>query len=161
MLAIGTVVNAQVTSIQRYGVHLQCGEDEILVLAPDVSWDPDVSIKELIQVGQSVPVRIIRWSSNDRTFVGSIRAADSGFNPYSVISPGEIHEAEIINIADTVVHLRLPIGACAFAVLTGKHQIGDWVRIEIISTDSIRGRIESKLVSDRDQQSSCPLTPLS
>ena len=72
---IGRTVIARVTSVEVYGVYLDHDNSAIVVLIPDVSYDPVPDLKERYHVGDLVPVRVLSYVEERGLFKGSIRDA--------------------------------------------------------------------------------------
>jgi ribosomal protein S1 len=73
-LAIGDIVEAAVTRVEAYGVYLHVGENEILVLIPDVSYER-VDLTAKYKLADSVRVRILAYVAEKNAFRGTIKDA--------------------------------------------------------------------------------------
>ena len=73
MTEIGSVIEAIVTRIEHYGVYLQHKGETVLVLIPEVAWQPVKDLKETFHPGDRLKVYVLRYNYNDRAIVGSFR----------------------------------------------------------------------------------------
>lgn len=74
---VGTVVDAEVMRVERYGVYLRSSLGEIVVLIPDVSHEPIPELVAVYSAAERVRVRLVEWVEDRKLFKGTIKDADS------------------------------------------------------------------------------------
>lgn len=82
MLQAGDVVDAVVCRIEQYGAYFKHGNDSILVMIPDISWEPIRHPSAVLAVGDEVRMKILRFNPRDKVYVASIRELHPESNPY-------------------------------------------------------------------------------
>lgn len=78
---IGDTVIAKVTRVLVYGLIMHNRGHEILVQVPEVSWT-FVDVDESFEVGEELPVKIIRYRADTQQLIGSLRRARMDLCPY-------------------------------------------------------------------------------
>ena len=150
MLESGKIVEAIVTGVEAFGVFLRYEQLEIVVLIPELEWEPTVSdCRSFTQVGKYHEVYIVR-KAKDGPHVGSIRRTKPEDDPLRTLQDSIGHlidvriEAVIPAQADSKTGgafgylARTSSGAkgivfaeCGGAVIS----IGDIVRVVIATCD--------------------------
>jgi ribosomal protein S1 len=77
---VGRTVRAKVTRVEEYALYLGFEGIEIIVLVPDVSWDP-THLKEAWRVGDETAVKIIRYVEQERIYKGTMKDIGAGGEP--------------------------------------------------------------------------------
>jgi ribosomal protein S1 len=114
MLEIGSVVQARVTDKKPYGVYLQCEDQSILVLAPEVAWHDTREVMDQIRPGDILEVLILLCNYPKKEFSGSIRRARQQDNPYRALSrleTGTVLRAVVRKTDSDAIAVDLSCGA--------------------------------------------------
>jgi hypothetical protein len=106
----GEIVVLTVVRIENYGAYFStpAGLESVLVLIPEISWNPESHPSAMLSIGETRRVSILRKVSESE-YIGSLRVLEPG-NPYvplMQLKGGEELRAEVeIQIKDQVL-LRL------------------------------------------------------
>jgi ribosomal protein S1 len=73
--SIGKTVVARVTRVEEYGLYLAYESQSLIVLIPDVSYEPIADLKAMFKPGDTVPVRILKYVEEKSMFKGTIKDA--------------------------------------------------------------------------------------
>lgn len=114
MVAIGSVIKARVIRIEHYGIYLKHGQEDVLVLVPEVSWEKTPDLRVAFQTGDEIDLVVLRYNYQKRVIVGSIKRLHPEQNPYrelSLLEPGKILHGTVATIYDDAVQVRFPNGA--------------------------------------------------
>jgi ribosomal protein S1 len=117
MIEIGSIIEAVVTRIEPYGVYLQHDGETVLVLIPEVAWQPVRDLRDKCQIGERLPVYVLRYNYVDRAVVGSFRRAHPEANPYrqlSRLAPGTVLPGRVKYLSKDGLTLEMPNGARGF-----------------------------------------------
>jgi ribosomal protein S1 len=85
MIEVGSIVEGTVERVELYGIYLKHGDETVIVLAPEVSWQGG-DIREKVAVGDKVQAKILRLNYKTGEHVGSIRRLQQDRNPYRRLS---------------------------------------------------------------------------
>ena len=86
MIEIGTVVEAEVSRVEPYGIFLTHKADAIFVPLGEVAWPSDAISLSDFQTGQTIKVLVERLNYKTKTYAGSIRHLHPERNPYRQFS---------------------------------------------------------------------------
>jgi ribosomal protein S1 len=75
-LAVGDLIEADVTRVEVYGVYLKFRDEEIVVLIPDVSHERVSDLRSRYTVGDRIRVRILEYVPERSLFKASIKDAE-------------------------------------------------------------------------------------
>ena len=74
MLRIGDVVDAEVTSVQIFGIFCRHRDEDLLVLIPETSWIASAcSCEQLAQPGDTLTVKILHIDTESRKIAATIK----------------------------------------------------------------------------------------
>jgi len=151
---IGDAVCATVIRVEPYGVYLQHGEHEILVLVPELSWQPMANPAEKFSAGDRVRVKLLRYDSGEAIFIGSVRAVSIKESPYlqlATMEPGTRLTARIYGIFDgaAIVELTNPLllGKVPVDRIPPTCKAGDLVEVIASSVDVERSMAFFEIVT--------------
>lgn len=97
MLKVGDVVDAEVTSVQVFGIFCRHGQEEMLVLIPETSWIASAcSCEQYAQPGDTLTVRIIHIDVASGKIAATIKGRHP--NPWETgqLNVGCRHEAVVV-----------------------------------------------------------------
>ncbi len=146
MLEIGSKVTARVVRIEPYGIWLKRDGDDILVMAPDVSWKGRAPA-EVAQLGDELELIVMRYNYPKRVVVGSLKALHPEENPYRELArrePGEILIATVRDLLGDAFHVDLPQGAWGSlprGCVCEELRPGDKVAVRIFDLEVDQGRL--------------------
>jgi len=123
MVETGSIIRAQVVKIEPYGVWLEYQDEKVLVLVPDITWNMIGHPSDVVRLGDSLDIYVLRFNYRDKVIVGSIKKLHPDENPYRELS-------------------RLPPGTS----LTGKVDIVLSDEILVVFENGARGRMRKKLL---------------
>lgn len=167
MVEIGTTISATVTRIEPYGVWLEHHGEKVLVLAPELSWESAKRIPDMVQVGQELIVKAIRYNYPKHTIVGSVRALQPEKNPYrqlSLLDPDTSLTAKVIFLAGDTVTVELQNKAWGHLPIDGLEpqlRLGDVVEVVIYTLEVEEGRLVVHLAPQENLQKSKDLVSAS
>ena len=147
MLEVGSTVEAEVKMVKPYGVYLEHAGHEILVLIPEVSWNPTHNLEAAVRVGDRRKVYLLRYIYQKKQYAGSFRRLQPEENPYRVLSrlpPGEVLPGRVGQLLGDEWTIHLPNGAYghvpnANACMDWHH--GDRVAVRIAALEVDEGRL--------------------
>jgi ribosomal protein S1 len=83
MIAPGEIINAEVDKVESYGVFLSARGHALLVLIPEVSWNPGVrDCRNFAEPGQRFDVKVIRYVEDEDVYWASIKAVHPESDPW-------------------------------------------------------------------------------
>jgi ribosomal protein S1 len=149
MVEIGSTIEAAVTRVEHYGVHLDYAGQEVLVLVPEFAWQP-VNLANAVRVGDRLKVLVLRYNYKTKQIVGSVRRLHPEQNPYRELSrlpPGVALCGKVTFAATDAVTVRLPNGAWGHLpkrLLAHEVKAGDAVAVEIDAVEVDEGQLTLK-----------------
>jgi len=147
MVEIGSVIHAQVTRVEPYGIFLEHAAGPVSVLLPDVWWSAKGSLRENIRVGDRFDVLVLRYNYRDRIIVGSIKRLHPEENPYRQLSrlePGTVLSGKVRHGAGSEVTVELENGAWGHVpkrLLPAEPRAGDVLEVTIAGLEVDEGRL--------------------
>lgn len=147
MVEIGSVIEAVVTRVEHFGVFLKYDSEEVVVLLPELSWEPMQDLRHAIHVGDRLSVLVLRYNYQKKQIVGSLRRLHPEKNPYRELArlvPGEVLHGVVISAAGADLSVRLPNGAWGYLSKRGwatEPNIGETVAVQIDSVEVDEGKL--------------------
>src|SRR5437660_1171353 len=148
MTEIGSVIEAIVTRIEHYGVYLQHQGETVLVLIPEVAWQPVKDLKEAFHPGDRLKVYALRYNYVDRAIVGSFRRLHPEENPYRALSrlePATVLRGRVAHSYGDSLTVQLPNAVRGEIPLHkfrhGPPKPGDEIDVTIASLEVDEGRL--------------------
>ena len=156
----GEIVRARVIRTEEFGIYLRFGEDEILVLIPELSWTQRISsAKDFATVGSEFAVRISHYADSHRIWCGSIRDAhpeDDPWNHSPWLKENGLHTGNVYMVIHATEPKSRPFGYAVElcpgieSVLgdTGDHpiyRVGDCLRLVLSNIDPNRRKLDVRL----------------
>ncbi len=92
MLKKDDVVEGIVERVEHYGIYLTHGTDNILVLIPEVSWEPIRDLSAVYKIGDNVSVKVMGYNEKDCLHSGSIKWLSPEKNPYKIIKESSVEK---------------------------------------------------------------------
>ena len=153
-LKSGDAVTATVQRVERFGVFLEHEGEQILVLVPELSWQPLPDPAQRFAVGDQVQVRILRHVPEHRQFIGSIRVLSMEDSPYAHLAaalPGTRFAGQVQgmfggNVSIIVTEPRALGYASAERAPAGL-KAGDLVEVVVKSVDVESSEVELEVVA--------------
>ena len=152
MVDIGSVITATVERIEPFGVWLKHGNENVLILIPDLAWTPVKDAQQAARIGETMEVYVLRYNYIDKVIVGSLRHLHPEQNPYRQLSqrePGEVLQGRIQAIDGshaTVVFANGAKGSLNLAGSASSLGVGDTIVVTISSLDVDQRILELKQV---------------
>lgn len=147
MVEIGSIISAQVTRIEPYGIFLEHAEGPVCVLRPDISWSARSNLYERIRVGDFHDVLVLRYNYPDRIIVGSIKRLHPEENPYRQLSrlePGTVLTGKVRDSVGNEVTVELENGAWGHVprrLLPVEPRAGDVLEVTIAGVEVDESRL--------------------
>jgi small subunit ribosomal protein S1 len=91
MVETGSIIKAQVVKFEPHAVWLEYQNEKIIVLIPEITWKIIRHPSEIVRLGESLSILVLRYNYKDKLIVGSIKRLHPEENPYrelSRLSPG-------------------------------------------------------------------------
>ncbi len=149
MIAVGDVVDAVVRRIENYGVYLEAGGANILVLITELAdWRGVRHPSVVVWPGEVVRVLIERYNDQDGIFVGSMKPLAPDTSPYERLRgtpPGTLVRATVHTVyrrggAVVVMECGLWVNLSPEGMPEGLRP-GDVIEAVIEDVDVERGRV--------------------
>ena len=136
MLKVGNEVAAVVYRCEDYGVYARSDDgEEIFVTAPELSWSLPANTYDLL--GKKINVKILRFSSGNKSWVASARHAHDVPNPYREfldVPPGTKFRARVTHLfRDGESYVKLDNGTSG--ILSGHDEnlkVGEIIFVKIV-----------------------------
>jgi ribosomal protein S1 len=152
MLEIGSKITARVVRIEPYGIWLKRDGDDILVMAPDVSWK-GCAPAEAARVGDELELVVVRYNYPKRVVVGSLKALHPEENPYRELArrePRDILIGTVRALLGDVFHVDLAQGGAWGSLPRGRVpeelKPGDKIAVRIFDLQVDEGRLTLEFV---------------
>ena len=101
MLAVGNVVEVEVTSVKVFGAFCRHDSTHLLVLIPETSWIASFnSCTQFAAVGDRLTVKINHIHEPSSTITGSVKALHPDPWPTNLLAAGSRHDARIVRYVD-------------------------------------------------------------
>jgi predicted RNA-binding protein with RPS1 domain len=101
MLAIGDVVEVEVRTVAVFGIFCRHGEQEVLVLIPEISWVASFcSCKQFAEAADRLTVKITNVDAKTGKIAASIKALHPDPWASGDLSPGTEHNARVIRYVE-------------------------------------------------------------
>jgi small subunit ribosomal protein S1 len=161
MVEIGSVIEARVARLEPYGAWLKHNGENVLVLIPELSWQPIRHPQQLVAVGDNVRVLVQRYNYKDRVIVGSVKALHPEQNPYRKLArlePGTVLHGRVTLVTSDDVSVELPDNACGHI---SKHLLrrmpakGETIEAFIAALEVDEGRLWLEPARDPDRGPAC------
>lgn len=151
----GEIVNATVSRIEPSGVTFEYEGESILVLLPELSWQPLPSTHDIFHLGDRARVRLLGYVPEAGQYLGSLRSAAPGEGPYQrLLSDGSasVYKAKVLGTFGSLVSLELTeprlLGQLiAESVPIGGLSPGDLVTVKLVSVDVPSNRATFEFVA--------------
>lgn len=69
------VVEAEIVSIEHYGLWCRSEDNTILILIPDTHVEPGMLLETMYSVGQVILTRILLFAESENTYRGTLKSS--------------------------------------------------------------------------------------
>lgn len=102
-MEVGQILNGRVKSIADYGVFVSVGPVDGLVYIQDVSWERFTNIRDVVQEGDDVKVKVMSITEKKGKRLLSLSIKEATDNPWNLVNPkdyeGTVVEGEVVSIS--------------------------------------------------------------
>lgn len=146
-LTVGSILTAQVAEVKGYGLFLCADGEKVLVLAPELAWNP-LKVPSHVK-GDVLRVKIIGdYVESHHHYLGSIRQATA--NPYVKYTTSSKTEYEGIFVKRMSNSGCVQLEDDVLGIITDESYtslcVGQKVIVVILDADASSGRLRLKLV---------------
>ena len=114
MVETGSVIKAKVVKIEPYGVCFEYQNEKTIVLIPELTWKIIKHPSEIVRLGESLNILVLRYNYKDKVIVGSMKRLHPEENPYrnlSRLSPGTPLSGRVDLVLSDEILVELENGA--------------------------------------------------
>ncbi|ETW97606.1 MAG: hypothetical protein ETSY1_22025 [Candidatus Entotheonella factor] len=140
MLYIDDIVSATIVELKPYGMYLKSDSDQILVLLPEISWEPLRDLKQIYSEGDIISVKMLEFIPTEELYKGSIRQLRPEDNPYNQLLrfKNKVMQGMIKGIYSDDVTVALPHnvwGHIPIDEIDERLKVGDEIFVRVKSVD--------------------------
>jgi len=159
MLAPGDILEVEVRTVAVFGLFCRAGEQEVLVLIPEISWVASFSsCLQFAAPGDRFRVRVLHADAESGKLSAGIKAMHPDPWPTGRLEPGTVHEARVVRRIENADrcgggsgHL-LELLPGAYVVLCGTHQLasGQSCQVRVVASEFIQRSVQVVLVNSAE-----------